>query len=238
MDLLGCEFFRVGGGRDGGYVMARLFDSGNTAAAYSFGIANDASWDDGIASMGIPVLMFDHTITAAPACPSARASVRFFRIGISASSEDPMLLPMRAILELNGHGDRRDLLLKMDVEGAEWEVLEAMEVADLGRFSQIVVELHGLSPFESKDRHAMMLGVLSKLHRTHQCVHVHANSWVPQTWIRDLVLPACLEATFVRRDCGREFVPCTRYFPTALDASTFAGLPDVNLGAFQSRQAE
>merc|ERR1712176_1048912 len=50
---------------------------------------------------------------------------------------------LKTHLHTNGHSKPGDqLLLKLDVEGAEWEVLSRADPADLRQFRQIVAELH------------------------------------------------------------------------------------------------
>ncbi len=65
--------------------------------------------------------MYDHTIAALPA---QHPRFHWQRTGIAwRHFEGRPLATLSAMLHDNGHEDRRDLILKMDVEGAEWEVL-------------------------------------------------------------------------------------------------------------------
>lgn len=60
----GSGFVRIGRKNDGGYVMFDDFES--RKYAYSIGIADDVSWDRDIASRGLDVYMYDHTIQGLP----------------------------------------------------------------------------------------------------------------------------------------------------------------------------
>ncbi len=73
------ELIRVGNPNDGGYVMVDDCDAFGTKIAYSLGISNDVSWDEGMANKGYIIYMYDPTI---PGLPKKRAEFRFFRKGI------------------------------------------------------------------------------------------------------------------------------------------------------------
>jgi hypothetical protein len=61
---LGVSKVRIGDSSDGGYVC--LDDLTGLAAAFSFGISDNASWDCGIADRGLIVHQFDHTVDEPP----------------------------------------------------------------------------------------------------------------------------------------------------------------------------
>ena len=50
----------------------------------------------------------------------------------------------RRLVKANRHRGRADLVLKCDIESAEWEMLATLDPALLRRFRQFVVEVHGL----------------------------------------------------------------------------------------------
>ncbi len=62
------------------------------------------------------------------------------------------------------------LLVKIDVEGAEWESLLATPDAVFERIDQMPMELHGVN----EER---FLEVVRKLKRTFHVVNLHVNNW-------------------------------------------------------------
>ena len=68
----------------------------------------------------------------------------------------------------NGDSGKR-LVVKIDVEGAEWDALMATSDATLARIDQLPMELHG-----SHDRR--FLQVVQKLKRTFYVVNLHFNN--------------------------------------------------------------
>jgi hypothetical protein len=211
-----------------------LDDSTNVHAAYSISIGGDVSWDVAMADSGIEIWQYDHTL-ASPPMPHPRC--HFQSVGLAASpSDDGTLRTLESLVEENGHARRSDLILKMDIEGGEWDMLAVMPTKLLEQFSQIVIEFHRLRQLNEADRIWRILEVLTHLHRTHQPVHVHANNWSRLVTISGITLPNVVEMTYARRS-DHTFVPCHRIFPTALDFANHPARPDLYLGALGLRIA-
>lgn len=229
-NLSNARYVRVGRNFDGGYVMVDHFPQ-ELSAAYSFGINDDVSWDLQIAERGIPVYLYDHTI---PALPQQHPGFHFSRKGICGHKKAANLVTLSECLQQYGHTDAEALLLKMDVEGYEWDVFSECAPELLAKFQQIVVEYHGLTlAAYQKGRCDETIKVLEKLNVTHQVVHVHANGISTVLAMKRLVLPDLLEVTYVRRsDFAHRLVNDQRVFPTDLDEPTFESAPDIYLGRF------
>ena len=228
MSAKGFSKKRIGRDFDGGYVM--LDDFAGVEATYSFGIAQETSWDCGIADLGIDVFQYDHTIEA---LPEENPRFHWLRCGIGARP-DPAL-PLTTIadaLASNGHSGARDLILKCDIEGAEWEVFAAADPACLVRFRQIVVELHWLQRIVEPERCKLMMEAVGALTAHHQVVHVHGNNFAPIAIIGGIPVPSVLELTVVRK-AGKTFVETNESFPTPLDMPNYQWLSDYHLGTFR-----
>ena len=224
----GETLVRVGGEIDGGYVMLDALRPPAVTAGYSFGVGHDVSWDVAVAGRGIDLFLYDHTVKRLPE-PVPRG--RFVRTGIRGREPVAGQKTIAEVLADNGHAGRRDLVLKMDIEGAEWPVLEEVSSATLSCFAQIVVELHGLIDVLTPEGHARIVAALGKLSQTHQPIHVHGNCYEVPVWIGGLVLPQVLEVSYVRRaDHTGRFVPRDEVFPTGLDRPNLPDMPDVYLG--------
>ncbi len=212
MEALETRLVRRGRDHDGGYIMLDGTVSG--AVVYSLGVNDDVSWDMDMAAVGCDVFQYDHTISELPAW---HPKFHFFRTGIAAkSSSDGSFRSIDDLIKINGHSGRRDLILKMDIEGSEWEVIAALRDVTLESFSQILVELHGFATIDRPDRRQAILSGLRRLVATHQVVHVHANNFGWLGIVGGVMLPDTLEVTFVRRGDHR-FGECLRSFPTELD---------------------
>ncbi len=236
MDVVGGNLIRIGCPNDGGYI---LLDSGlRDAVAYSLGIAGDVSWDLQMANLGCQIYQYDHTIEA---LPQQHPAFHWFRIGVAGQdSPDGTMCRLDTLISRNGHGGRNDLVLKMDIEGSEWDLFEAMPVETLQQFSQIVMEMHHFAVAANHPAGLVYLrkfeAVLRKLDATHQAVHIHANNNGALAIIGGTILPDLLEMTYVRRS-DHQFTECRRVFPTRLDMPNMPQAPDYFLGAVGALRA-
>jgi hypothetical protein len=230
MDVKDGKFVRIGRSFDGGYIMLDNFQTEKIDAAYSYGINNDVSWDEDIANRGIDVFMFDHTIEQ---LPKHHPKFHFFKIGLTGHKKGANLNTLEECIAKNGHTRCRNLIMKMDIEGCEWDVFKEISADVLNQFSQIVVEFHNLSSAVYDQKESLITDVLKKINQTHQSIHVHANSALFPLWVGDLVIPELLEVTYIRRiDVKEKLIRNTREFPTEIDQPNLERLPDIYLGNF------
>lgn len=224
MEIPGATFVRTGRDYDGGYVM--LNQGLENRIAYSLGINDDVSWDLDMVKRGCQIYQYDHTIDGLPV---EHPNFHWHKTGIAARpSDDGTLQPLRDLIRLNGHANETSMILKMDIEGYEWDVFEALPSDVLNQFSQIVVELHFFVVWG--DGHRIRVEhILRKINETHQCVHVHANNWGYLGYIGGTAIPDVFEVTYVRRTDHR-FETCYRSFPTELDMPCKSFSPDYHLG--------
>lgn len=165
----GFELVRTGRENDGGYILLNDFHPGGIA--YSFGINDDVSWDKDMASRGYDVFMYDHTING---LPEENARFHWSKFGISDGvTQDERLKTLEELIALNGHEHEHDMILKMDVEGAEWGFLENVKPKTLSQFTQILFEFHGMTNPHNPER---ILNALRKINKTHQLIHIHPNN--------------------------------------------------------------
>lgn len=98
------------------------------------------------------------------------------------------------------HGDRADLLLQMDIEGAEYAALLASSDSVLEKFRIVVLEVHFLERLESaRFLNMVFLPAMRKLHRLFDCVHAHPNNCCGVVEVAGCRVPRVLELTYYRR---------------------------------------
>jgi hypothetical protein len=91
-----------------------------------------------------------------------------------------------------------DLLLQMDIEGAEWIVLLNASETILRRFRIIVVEFHSLERLMDKHAFPEISAAFDRLLEYFNVVHIHPNNWSGTVRCGSLVIPRTLEITFLR----------------------------------------
>lgn len=220
-EVKGIPLVRIGRDYDGGYIMPDDFNS--TLRAYSFGISNDVSWDKDIASRGIEVFMYDPTI---PCLPEENSHFHFYKKGISGKDlPEEDLFSMETILDWNGDSNNRNLILKMDVEGAEWEFLEDVSSEVLGQFIQMTFEWHDVVNIPG----TLLRKIIEKINCTHQVVWLHGNNCAAAVRGGEILMPFALEITFVRKE-DYEFTKSESVYPLSIDMPNNPNKPDHILG--------
>jgi hypothetical protein len=216
---------RVGSPADGGYIM--IDDFAAAKIAYSLGIGGDVSWDIQIANRGLTVYQYDHTVSGPPI---QHPNFHFHKLGI-ASEDGGEFTSIATALQSNGHAVRTDLILKMDIEGAEWSTFDQLPDRVFDQFRQIIIEYHGFLRAAEQDWSAVATRVLEKVHRSHAVHHVHANNWGSYQIVANIPVPDVLEVSYVRRDIPR-LASSTNIYPTPIDAPCNPYQPDIYLGSF------
>ncbi|WP_139559750.1 FkbM family methyltransferase [Methylotetracoccus oryzae] len=220
-DIIGPAKVRVGRAQgDGGYIL--LDTLLKDQKVYSFGVGKQITFDLELAERGHDIYLFDHTVSA---LPTEHPRFHFFREGVSSVSQpDKALFSLEQHIDRLGHRDL-DLILKMDVEGAEWGVLATAGSGLIRKFSQITMELHGLDRLGNEKTRARACRVLRKLNRTHTLFHVHGNNAVPLKNIDGITVAPLLEVSYVRSDLV-ERVRSRTFYPTVVDAPNVSRKPD------------
>ena len=117
-----------------------------------------------------------------------------------------------------------ELLLQMDIEGAEYHSMLAVSDATMRRFRIIIIiiEVHHLEDLWLRPYFRAATEFFRKILHTHRCVHIHPNNLCGAASYAGLVIPSAMEFTFVRSDR----IASVRYrtdFPHALDADNGEG---------------
>lgn len=221
-DVNGKNYTRVGSPADGGYVM--VDDMDKVTEIYSIGIGDEISFDTYFSDRKVNVYMYDHTIKDIPV---HNDFLHWKPIGICGKcNSSSNMKTLEEIVHDNCHDSEENMILKMDIEGFEWEVLKNVSSDTFKAFDQIVMELHGMHNLGHKD---LILAGLENLNRTHQLVHVHANNWGGAINLDGWILPDMLEVTYVNRN-NYQFKDSNRFFPTDLDEKNIDQLPEIPLG--------
>jgi hypothetical protein len=168
--LQNCDMKRFGSANDGGYVMcANLLRDVKTA--YSYGIGGNDDWGCDVSrQLKVPVHQYDCFQPPALQCPGGRFVPHNECVGPAARTEGSRAFDtVQNHITRNGDAGRR-LLVKMDIEGAEWKSILATPDEVLATIDQLPMELHGTND-------PLYLEVVDKLKRNFYLVHLHFNNW-------------------------------------------------------------
>ncbi len=220
------RLIRVGRENDGGYLMAEDFDG---QIAYSFGICDDVSWDADMVRNGYDVYMYDHTIKT---LPYENEHFHFFRKGIADSAyNSDKVDTLENLLISNNHQNTKHMILKMDVEGAEWGFIRMTSSEIFSKFDQIVMELHDMVGNCYDDG---TIDCIKKLSQTHQCVHVHLNNYSKTIFYNSIPYADSVEVLFLNKECYKFSDSEKVVLPNEFDRPCNPNIPDVPLGIYYS----
>lgn len=221
---------RIGDNCDGSYIVPR--DLEGITACFSPGVNNFKHFEDALVEIyGIDCHMCDYGSDVESLRTPLKEGRQTFEkkwLEVKTASDSISLDDW-----ISAYAPGGDLLLQMDIEGAEYRNLLSVSDDLLSRFRIIVIEVHSL---DYMTRAPVLRTVLSpffrRLAKSHAVVHAHPNNCcgdfaIPGTSIR---IPKILELTYVRRD--RVGAPkYTPLLPHPYDVrQNFEGNPPLFLG--------
>lgn len=216
----GVPLVRIGGTGDGGYLVPDCFDE--LGPVFSPGVGGSASFELFFAEKGLPCHLLDGSVNEPPEPHENFHFTKKF-LGSMDGPETVRLETWMAASTGQKETSHRDLLLQMDIEGAEWQVLQACDPVALSQFRIVVVELHD---FATRLSHPLLLNdtrsVIDSLREIFVVAHVHINNCCPGKIVRGLEVPEVVEVTFLRKDFVEELSGPAQ-IPHSLDLSNNPG---------------
>jgi hypothetical protein len=175
--LANCDFKRFGEANDGGYVLcANLL--GSVKSAYSYGISGYDQWGCDVSrGLSVPVHQYDCFNLQRPACAGGQTVFHEECVGTRADTIDGRLFDSVENQVLKNGDAGKQLVVKMDVEGAEWDSLLQARDAVFERIDQLTIELHRI---DDLDRYTQ---VVEKLKRFFYVANLHYNNFTCQEGI-------------------------------------------------------
>lgn len=186
------QLMRIGSHNDGGYLAVNDFSRDDTLV--SLGIGDNLDFERDIANHVGKILAYDHTVDV---LDSEIDNLTFYKVGVKAKST-PGFTTLAKILEENSLA--KDLILKIDIEGWEWEVLDSLSSVELGRFKQIFGEFHGFHEIRNFE---LIERVVNKLADNFVVTNNHANNWGAYQIIQKIAVPDVVEISWLRRDLSK-----------------------------------
>ncbi|KAL5012344.1 hypothetical protein ScPMuIL_010895 [Solemya velum] len=208
---------RIGRGGDGGWDICEdeAYKPKKPCLVYSFGINGDYSFDDGIVKRyGCEVHSFDPTMNIKE--HKHAPSVWFHPIGLAGRNGEMdkigPIMTLGSIRKLLNHTHRAIDILKVDIEGMEWESLSEMKKSGaLSDIPQLAFEFHSNAFFKPKypdyKRGLLMdFDIYTQLYDAgYQVFHTHQNEF--STWRHIPSMPP--------------FARCTNKFKTQFESTKY-----------------
>jgi len=218
----GFNLIRLGGGGDGGYLIPDDLEA--IEYCFSPGVSNVSRFDNDLADRHIKSYLADYSVDG----PSViRPEFTFDKKYLGASDRDGYFT-----LETWKHkyvGEYKgDLLLQMDIEGAEYEVLLSTSDELLNQFRIAVIEFHALDRLFDPFTFRLVSACFEKLLASFYVIHIHPNNCCGAVRMGRVEIPRVMEFTFFNRRRVRKTIP-SRAFPHELDVDNFSKMRPVVL---------
>ena len=205
---------------DGGYLIPALdvgFDG-----CFSAGVADNVEFELEVASKWeIPVDLIDASVDSPPVKSEHFKFQKLF-LGSKTSGQFVSLNDWVTSSSQTG----RDLILKVDIEGFEYESVVCTPGETFNRFKVMIFELHSLEQLSTRFGMNLIALFISRVTENHTIVHAHANN-VGGIWkMNGCEIPAGLEITLLRNDCFQEMQGYSE-LPHPLDRDCVSTKPSV-----------
>lgn len=168
--ITNCDLQRFGEPHDGGYPLcANLL--GGVKAGYSYGISGYDGWGCEVSRrLRVAVHQYDCFDLRQPPCPGGETVFHGECIGTAKTTQDGRPFDTLANqFSRNGHAST-PLVMKIDVEGAEWDSFLLAPDSALSQIDQLDVEFHAVN--ESK-----YVETLRRLKQFFYVAHIHFNNF-------------------------------------------------------------
>jgi hypothetical protein len=187
------DLLRIGGKNDGGYLVPD--DLEGIGACFSPGVSNVADFELDLANRGIKCYLADNSVDAPP--------IDHLMFDFEKKHLGPVESPQFMTLEnwvARKAARETDLILQMDIEGAEYGVLLDTSTETLKRFRILVIEFHGLDFVRDRWGHYLADLTFKKLLKNFEVVHIHPNNHMKPVVYKQYEMPPFIEFTFLRKD--------------------------------------
>jgi hypothetical protein len=216
--LANCTLERFGERNDGGYlVCANLLES--VQVGYSYGIAGYDQWGCDVSrKLDVAVHEYDCFDVRAPSCPGGDLHFHAECVGIESRVIDGRPFDTFA-KQIRRNGDEhKRAVVKVDVEGAEWNAFLLTPDAVFEPIDQLVVEFHGVQD----DR---FVATVRMLKRFFHVAHLHFNNYSCDSRLAPFPA-AAYEVLFVNKRLAVVDGSPGDWSPHAGDAPNNANTPD------------
>jgi hypothetical protein len=175
--LINCVLERFGETHDGGYLMCSNLLQG-VQAGYSYGVAGYDKWGCDISTtFDLTVHQYDCFNTSRPACSDGTTVFHEECVGDTSETVDGRVFDRIANQFAKNGDSAKRIVLKIDIEGAEWDSLSSVPDEVLQQIDQMAVEFH----WQQGEKAAWIgeekyLHVVQRLKQFFEIGHIHFNN--------------------------------------------------------------
>jgi hypothetical protein len=224
---VGEQLMRFGADSDGGYVvplkslyLADIF--------YTYGVGGEISFENDISSFcDNEFYFFDPTVHG---LPTPKPQYKFFREGLGTA---PNCYSYETHIKRFKHENKK-ILLKVDVEGAEYGNMDKIPLELMDNITGIVMEIHNLHDANYMNQFD---SIANHLKQRFTLCHTHLNNFGSPMQIGEHKLYNAIEVTYINTSlCNSPpQLPYWKCPIMKLDKSNNKNIPDVELSFLKKR---
>jgi hypothetical protein len=187
------ELVRIGSTSDGGYLLPNDFE--NIEAVFSPGVSNIHSFElHMLEKYKVKSFMCDFTVDKI--IPNKKELIfEKKHLGVINNHEFQRLEEW-----VNLNSKTKNLILQMDIEGAEYSVILDTPIEILKKFRIIIIEFHDLDLSFNTQFFEIYSSVINKILKQFSVVHLHPNNCCGTFKHKNIEIPKVLEITFINND--------------------------------------
>jgi hypothetical protein len=207
----GQRLIRIGGPGDGGYLVPDDLDG--IEYCFSPGVNTTSDFENQLADRGIKSFLADYSVEAPPILRPEFAFDKKF-LG---STNSKQFLTLASWKDKYLRDYTGDLILQMDIEGAEYQVILNAPDELLNQFRILVIEFHSLDRLFDPLLFEIISSCFEKLLGSFCVVHIHPHNFYGSVKRGKIEIPRLMEFTFLNKKRIGDTSPA-RVFPNPLDA--------------------
>ena len=220
---------RLGKAGDGGYVLPMDILK-EVEAVVVFGVNDEDSFEKDLANYidpkKVPFYLCDPFV---PYTADGKNDFTFCSLGLAGESKEKMITWPDFCKAKNLEGKK--ILLKVDIEGAEWESFANLQPSDFDNVLCLIIEFHRLIHLQEVPQQLKTFDLLNSSFVLNHC-HANNNGYVYSNG--SLFLPDVLECTYVHKHilekCQVSIKKRTEIYPSMLDQANIDVRPDYPIG--------
>jgi hypothetical protein len=207
-ELLNNKLIRLGRIGDGGYVIDNKALK-ESKLCYSYGIADEISFEQDLIKENKEIIchLYDHTVDS----PKLNERMVFYKEGL-AGRKLPNLNSFIEHFKENKHSFDNGVILKLDAEGAEYDLFRECTMIDFKNLSSIILEIHDIHT-----RLYDFIKIIQNLNEYFVISHIHGNNCGLEFVYDNFKLPCTLEITYVSKMTNNIGNALNIIYPTKID---------------------
>lgn len=192
--LTNYKLIRIGENNDGGYLIPDILNE--IKYCFSAGVGHTNKFESDLKRFEVKSFLADYSIEK-----NIRDINKFdFLKKFIASHDDETSKNINSwIIEKISKKELNETILKLDVEGSEYEILSSLDETMLREIKILIIEFHSLEMIGDENTNKILTSILKKLSKYFYVAHIHPNNCCGIHDVSKFKVPSVLEVTYINK---------------------------------------